>query len=112
MEKNNLTVEAGVASKLAFIVACFLLIMPSLFINNIIFGSYKYLKTGYFPKRPELNDLIIPGIFLICSFGLFYWSRRASRATGLDRPVFSRKFIKIYLTIFVSFVALNFFMGG
>jgi cytochrome c oxidase subunit IV len=99
--QNEVPKVADAVAKLAYALACFLLILPSMIIHSTISGAIKYYRTGYFSNSPNAGSVVIALIFLVCSLGLFFWSRRASRSAGKEHPVFSKKFLIIFSVLFI-----------
>jgi hypothetical protein len=112
MKNQNSAEQALVASKIAYVAACVLLIGPALFFNNLIFGAYTYFKTGEFKNIQNTSDFIISLVFLFCSFFLFSWSKSMARKAKVERFFFGNQFIYILIFGFAALVFYTIFKGG
>lgn len=100
---------AETGARVAFGFACFLLIGVSMFTHSMLSSTIKYVKSGHFPNPPTVTNIIVVSIFLSVCLSLFFWSRRASRAAGKDRPVFSKRF-RLIFSIFFVFLGIFYYI--
>jgi small-conductance mechanosensitive channel len=99
--KDGFTKATKLSANLAYVFASLLLLVVSMFVHSILANTFKYFRTGHFQNPPNIGLVVIFFLIFISSMGLFFWSRRASRAAGKDRPVFSKKFVLVFSALFI-----------